>query len=275
MMPKQDKDLQRTLAHRRASIESWDLKSHLKHPHCNFLRRGATWCMWRNLFLDMRIDFQKASGTGAHVTLAEKFGRTGHATLFRAPSTFFNGCALWHLPATARRARPIFAAADLGPPFLPNSVRPSQVRLWPSRLWPNVCLCVCVCVFVLVCVCVLCGVGVGFKVWVWSCSVPFRRPPPPGTAPSRDRPFPGPLLPGTAPSPGPPKISLFFFSLSRRNFFITNDRKGSQSNASAQRDTQLLRESVVPHDLMRGRNGVTRPWHTAPVQQRDCEGPCC
>ena len=58
-------------------------------------------------------------------------------------------------------------------------------------------------------------------------------------------------------------------------FFLTNDRKGSQSNASAQRDTQLLRESVVPHDLMSGRNGVTRPWHRAPVQQRDCEGPCC
>ena len=26
---------------------------------------------------------------------------------------------------------------------------------------------------------------------------------------------------------------------------------------------------------MIGRNGVTRPWHWAPVQQRDCEGPCC
>ena len=40
-------------------------------------------------------------------------------------------------------------------------------------------------------------------------------------------------------------------------------------------ETQLLREPVVPHDLVSGRNGVTRPWHWAPVQQRDCEGPSC
>ena len=34
-------------------------------------------------------------------------------------------------------------------------------------------------------------------------------------------------------------------------------------------------EPVVPHDLMSGRDGVILSLDREPVQQRDCEGPCC
>ena len=37
---------------------------------------------------------------------------------------------------------------------------------------------------------------------------------------------------------------------------------------STSRDTQLLREPVVPHDLVSGRDGVTLPWHKALPTER-------
>ena len=131
-------------------------------------------------------------------------------------------------------------------------------RVWPNRLWPRptlaktdfgqnefdllcvvlccVCCCVVLCCVVLCCVvlccvvlccvvCCLCGVGtvswcqggvscvgVGFKVWF---GPPFLGH------------FPGPPFPWTAfpldrPSPGPPKISLFFFPLPPQNSFFSS-----------------------------------------------------
>ena len=46
--------------HRRASIESWDLKSQLKHPQSKFpVSPSLLACMCRIWFLNMWIDFKK------------------------------------------------------------------------------------------------------------------------------------------------------------------------------------------------------------------------
>ena len=61
-------------------------------------------------------------------------------------------------------------------------------------------LCLCVCVCVCVCVCLVC---------VCVCGVLVSRFP--RDRPSRDHPFQDPFRPQDRPSPGPSKISLFFF----------------------------------------------------------------
>ena len=114
-----------------------------------------------------------------------------------------------------------------GPPIpgtaLPGTALPGgHARIWPNRIWPELVFlvfwpCVCVSRFWVCsrsCVCVVCGV---FKIFWWVSSRflvgvfkilgPLRAPPPPRPPPPLD-----------GPSAGPPKISLFFFSLSRRKF---------------------------------------------------------
>ena len=125
--------------------------------------------------------------------------------------------------------KPTLAKTDFG-----------QNRLWPNRLWPKptlakptlakcdlLCGVLCFVFVVLCCVCVVCvawvlvsrfqtGVscmGVGFKVWFGQ---PFLGPSFPGP------PFPWTTLHLDRPSPGPPKISRFFFPLPPQNSFFSS-----------------------------------------------------
>ena len=58
LMPKREREERSRVPHRRASIESWDLKSHLKRPHCDCPPSHLA-CMCRIWFLNMWIDFKK------------------------------------------------------------------------------------------------------------------------------------------------------------------------------------------------------------------------
>ena len=103
------------------------------------------------------------------------------------------------------------------------------IRLWPNRLWPIrlrlvfLCVCVCVCFWIH-------GFRVGVSRFLFGHVRCPPGPPSPGP-PSPGPPSPGPPSPGPPspdrpprdrPSPGPPKISLFFFSLPPQNSFFSS-----------------------------------------------------
>ena len=143
-------------------------------------------------------------------TVMADFGQTDFGQPFWRPSlakpTLARVSVLVVWPTLAK---PTLAKPTLAKPTLANTdfgqTEFGQNRLWPNRLWPNrvwfVVWCVVLCCVLCVVLCV---------VWVaWVLVSRYQSGVPCFDRPSRDR-----------PSPGPPKMSLFFFPSPAANFVL-------------------------------------------------------